>query len=113
FQVWSIVTGISSREIEAQEVDDNSCTLSPGGKYLAFTGRGTLYIHDLSNAKLQGEIALPKPPKFDRFQGLDLAFSADGRELAGFFKVGQELRLLNWNVDEEGKLTANHKFPLG
>ncbi|MBW3541501.1 MAG: hypothetical protein KY476_14635 [Planctomycetes bacterium] len=107
--VWKMPGGEPERSFDPpKDADTERALVSPGGKYLTmFVGENDNYhvwFYDLA----AGDVAsrLPTPvPKFGRPQCTDLAYSPDGKELAGIFQMGGDNELWIWDMDRGALVT--------
>ena len=107
FEIWDLKTQKSEVDISPRDrVAKESVVVSPGGHYLAMIGPGTLWVYDIQSGRKVGEAPVPKGT-FD-LNCKDLAFSADGAELAGVFDSFGTY-LLCWDV-ATGRLTHEFKY---
>ncbi|MEO6808423.1 MAG: hypothetical protein ABI353_04855, partial [Isosphaeraceae bacterium] len=112
FHVWDFQTGADAVQFQAPEnYARESVALSPGRRYIAFaTDRngGRLWVYDLTDGSLAGETELPRNGKPFGLNCKGLAFSPDGRELAGVFERAFDgWHILVWDL-ANGKLVADH-----
>jgi hypothetical protein len=113
-EMYSIASGESVRRFElpaeAERHQLGAATISPGGAYAALAIRNSLYIFETGDGKLVGELTLPALS--DRDSGgvhagwVGLAFSWDGKELAGALNSLGTSYFVVWAVDT-GKVAAN------
>ncbi|HWE35827.1 MAG TPA: hypothetical protein VG406_04585 [Isosphaeraceae bacterium] len=85
--VWDARSGEHLRDIRpGRDFDHESIALSPGGRYLAMASKGEhlVAVFDLKTGEQVGTAEVPKNGIFD-LQCRGLAFSPDGKELAGIF----------------------------
>ncbi len=88
-------------------------TISSGGKYLAILNKNgeRILIYDLTTGMAVGEAVIQKEGFFvPGCQGL--AFSSDGKSLAGMFTVVATPQITVWDATT-GKVKLTHKFPQG
>jgi hypothetical protein len=111
FRIWNVTTGQSEKEWDGPGLfERDSPAFSPAGQYLAFATLDELYVYDLRTGTAAGCRALPKPEPFATMFCRGLAFSRDGKELAGVFEVGAESRIIVWDV-ARGEVAGQHAFP--
>lgn len=108
FQVWDLSTGKKlpqavSPTLPAKE----SATVSPGGRYFAIVcNNKAVWVAELETGKTAGLAALPPAAKSSLLFPNGLAFSRDGKFLAGVFGDGLTWRVLCWDV-ATGKLVQD------
>jgi WD40 repeat protein len=111
FQVWDVAGGNPLRQFQTTaNADAKLRALSGDRRYLALP-RGdnkVIQVYDLTTAELAGEAVVP-PLEFGFLTCSALAFSPDGKKLAGFFASGFDGRLISWDVTS-GKLAADVKM---
>lgn len=84
--------------------------LSPGRRYLAMSGPGYLQVVDLEDGAIAAKLALKKSGNFEA-ECRGLAFSRDGKELAGVFtEAFQSPTIRAWTV-EGGREAAMLAIP--
>lgn len=103
--LWDATTGQAQRAMTATIADrKGKPAVSPGGRYVAYATGRELTCLDTRSGAVAGTIELPpgKPFPLD-CQGL--AFSPDGKQLAGVFKDFQKTRLLSWELGRKEPAT--------
>ncbi len=98
YQVYDVATGRQCGTIPiGPPHGDASQAVSPGGNYLVVQSRGAepLEIYDIRNGVRAGLLAVEDQRAF---MLVGLAFSPDGRELAGFFREGSGFSVQVWNM---------------
>lgn len=109
FHVWNLKTQQVALTIQPPEhVAKESVMLSPGRKYLALVAGAKLVVYDLSNGKQVGEANIAKHNNFFELKCQGLAFTPDGKELAGVFDAFGT-HVLCWDV-ATGQLAARYDF---
>jgi S1-C subfamily serine protease len=106
--VWNLSTGEPERTLLTPvDLERGAVATSAGGKYLAVaaSNKNLLLLYDLTTGQLVQQVSYPKASGgfWDDCHGL--AFSADGRELAGVFQ-GQPSQLRVWDLPT-GELTID------
>jgi WD40 repeat protein len=108
YRVYDVASGEQICQIHAKP-DSNaaSCVTSPGGNYVAIYSYPTgLAVYDTRNGHRAGRLPLQE-------QGTGnpeaMAFSQDGKELAGWFRSGSKAIFKIWDMSA-GKCTVTHPF---
>lgn len=99
FQVWDIQTGKAVCQFQvAAHPDAKARTFSPGRKYLAFPHRDgkKVLVYDLTSGEPAGEAVSPADFGFVHYRAL--AFSPDGKTLAGLAQAGAKAQFITWDV---------------
>ncbi|HEY8504754.1 MAG TPA: hypothetical protein VIL46_09240, partial [Gemmataceae bacterium] len=113
-QVWAIDSGNNVRNFTLpKDLRKETFALSPGRKYLAVTSRDYVYVYRLADGTLAGTQRVPRPEKqHSRYECKGLAFSPDGKELAGLFAEGlsNDQMIAAWDL-ARGEQTHAHVFP--
>jgi hypothetical protein len=115
FRIWDVSTEKVEMEFHLParkpglilRITKGSWALSGGGKYFAIPWSDHLLVFDLKSGIAVGAKALPKEDGDFGMTCRGLAFSPDGKELAGAFGVGFASRILVWDI-LTGNLVANH-----
>ncbi len=110
FQVWDIKTQSQLRQFTVQAHNDKKkLALSNNGKYVAVVSRNSdrILIYDTSTGNLTGEAEIQKDTFAPDCQGL--AFSPDGKALAGMFNLINTGRIIVWNL-ADGQIKSDHRF---
>ena len=110
--VWDVHTGEQITKIDAYPTPRREqIAISPGGAYLAMNVKlNSLQIMDTRNGEEAGNIVLEPSGGRGMLRADGLAFSPDGKELAGWFTEGGGAALLVWNA-ANGRLAVEHRFP--
>lgn len=109
FQVWNLKTQQVALTITPPErVAKEAAVLSPGRKYLAMVSGSKLLVYDVSNGKLVGDANVPKHNNNFELRCEGLAFSPDGKELAGVFDAFGA-HVVCWDVGTS-QITAKYDY---
>ena len=118
-EVWSVPLGKHERSITvSQFFERESLATSPGGRYAALVEKidnarqGVLRVYDLTSGELAGTAPLDEFSSRSSVNCKGLAFSPDGKELAGVLdSYGDEhkFHLVGWST-ETGKVVFQHAF---
>jgi hypothetical protein len=100
YHLYDVATGRKLRQFVTPAVqhEPRASALSGGGKYLALKSRNDVLIFDLDNGKQAGQFTIPAGGRLNQtFR--ELAFSADGKELALLFDSLTSMRIVTWDLE--------------
>ncbi|HKI30411.1 MAG TPA: hypothetical protein VKA46_00870 [Gemmataceae bacterium] len=116
-RLWDATTGKRERDFDGPALGAqvpllrDMVAVSPGGAYLAVVTPEDLWVWDLKTGTAAGRRALPWNAANWLLPCRGLSFSPDGRELAGFFEVNGQSRLVCWNLMAQGEPAFDVTFP--
>ncbi len=107
---WSIPEGKLLQDFVIQGMSSarGTVALSPGGRYLAVLGK-YLAVYDFQDGSLVGATPLPNHTEMADCQPFDVAFSPNGRGIAGMYEEGDQSHLVCWRTDS-AQVIAHHQI---
>lgn len=113
-RVWQLPEGKPLQQVELgkQFAYAEKSAYSPGGKYIALESeflQGWITVYDIANGKAVGELRVEKAKDAGYIQFFSLAFSPDGKQLAGIWDASggkSATQIAIWNM-ADGKLAEN------
>lgn len=102
---FDIATGIPVQSQSVPEsLQEGSLAFSPTRKYFAYATDKAVTVHETASGRAVGVLPAPGPVAYA------LAFSPNGKELAGLFPSGRAGRLVVWDLTN-GSITIDHRIP--
>jgi hypothetical protein len=120
-EIWNLATGqlVRQYELKMQSFHDAMFALSPGRKYIACCNSDDFIIQIMlaETGDLVGQLVFKeedddKNTPFRSTEGVGLAFSEDGEELAAAVKIGDRFRLITWKM-ATGDVGVEHYLHAG
>jgi hypothetical protein len=106
YRLYDVPGGRQLRQFVVEGKHDGKCeAVSAGGKYLALKSGADVLLYDLDEGRQAGKFAIPG--NSEGVEHPELAFSADGKELAVLLESRSRLRILTWNL-ETNRLGVDH-----
>lgn len=103
-----VVDVVTGRVVRSQNVpgtlQENSFAFSPNRRYFAYAADKTIAVHETASGRAVGILPAPGPVAYA------LAFSPNGKEMAGLFPDGRAGRLVVWDV-LKGTMAVDHRIP--